>query len=232
MYKRLGVILSVLSLPSLNAAILTEGFDDVPGLTGMGWVIVNNSSPLGTTDWFQGNAAIFPAESGAPDSYAATNYLAAGLGGNVSVWLLTPEISIANGDTIMFYTQHADNGFEDRLEVRLSTNGASTDVGATDASVGDFTTLLLTVNPLLDGSYPDTWTLFSATVSGVAPGVTGRYAFRSVVPDTDNNGDYLGIDTLSIDGGRLSGVPEPGTSALALLGLSLVALRKRRTVRS
>ena len=44
--------------------------------------------------------------------------------------------------------------FADRLELRLSTNGASTNVGTTTTSVGDFTTLLLTVNPLLDRQLP------------------------------------------------------------------------------
>ena len=75
--------------------------------------------------------------------------------------------------------------FADRLEVRMSTSGASTNVGATNTSVGDFTNLLLTVNPTLittgAGSYPNTWTQFTATVSGVTGTVTGRFAFRYFV---------------------------------------------------
>ena len=83
--------------------------------------------------------------------------------------------------------------------MRLSTNGASANVGGTAASVGDFTTLLLTVNPALNGGYPDSWTLFTATISGLGGPVSGRFAFRYNVADTSVNADYIGIDTLSVN---------------------------------
>lgn len=50
-------------------AILTEGFDDITTLTGKGWVRINKSSPLGVTDWFQGNPPVFSSQTGASDSY-------------------------------------------------------------------------------------------------------------------------------------------------------------------
>ena len=120
--------------------------------------------------------------------------------------------------------------FADRLEVRLSSSGASTDVGTTDTSVGDFNALLLTINPLLNAAgYPDAWTHFSATVSGLGAATTGRYAFRYFVSDTDTNANYIGIDTVSIDG--VPGVPEPAsilTLGSALAGLVLVRRLKFR----
>jgi len=119
--------------PAQALTILSEGFADVSLLPGAGWVLTNNSIPSGTTGWFQGNDGVFPAQDGATDSYVAANFENADLGGNISNWLLTPALTLSNGDEISLYTRAAGS-FPDRLEVRLSTNGASTDVGATDAS--------------------------------------------------------------------------------------------------
>jgi uncharacterized repeat protein (TIGR01451 family) len=88
------------------------------------------------------------------------------------------------------------------MEVRLSLAGASTNVGASAASVGDFTTLLLAVNPTLTaGGYPSAWTQFTVTLSGLPAGVNaGRVAFRYLIPDTSTGGDYIGLDTLNLTG--------------------------------
>ena len=51
------------------------------------------------------------------------------------------------------------NPFPDRLQVRMSTAGASSNVGTTATDVGDFTTLLLDINPTYTvGGYPEVWT--------------------------------------------------------------------------
>ena len=204
--------------------VLLENFDNVANLVPNGWAIANNSAPAGTTDWFQGNPGVFSAQSGAANSYVAANFEAAGFGGNISDWLISPQLTFHNTDTISFWAR-TENGSiaPDRLELRLSLNGGSTNVGATDASVGDFSTLLLTINPALaPGGFPENWALFQATISGLGGPANGRFAFRYNVSDTSVNGDYIGIDTVTV-----TAVPEPSTIALVSFGL-LAAARKRR----
>jgi len=100
-----------------------------------------------------------------------------------------------------FWTRTVTTPFlPDRLQVRMSTSGASTNVGATATSVGDFTTLLLDINPTYTTTgYPNTWTQFTVTVSGLVSPTTGRMAFRYFVENGGPNGvnsDYIGIDTV------------------------------------
>jgi hypothetical protein len=79
----------------------------------------------------------------------------------------------------------------------LSANGTSTNVGSGSA-VGDFSTLLLSINPaLVQNIYPTSWTLYTVTVSGLSAPVSGRFAFRYFVTDGGNSGtnsDFIGID--------------------------------------
>ncbi len=181
---------------------LAEGFTDITTLAGAGWTMINNSAPLGVAGWFQGNSGVFPAQAGAQTSYIAANYNSTLGSGTISTWLLTPEVLLGNGNVLTFYTRvPTGSPFPDRLQVRLSTNGASTDVGSTSSSVGDFDTLLLDVNPTLSvGGYPETWTRYDIVLSGLPGPVTGRLAFRYFVPDggpSGTNSNYIGIDSVT-----------------------------------
>ncbi len=179
---------------------ISEGFATV---IPTGWAQQNLSTPVGTDPiWQQGIPApdLFDAHSGATNSYAlATFNNLAGAAGTISNWLFTPTTTIHNGDVLSFWTRTVDApAFPDRLEVRMSTNGASVNVGATNTSVGDYTTLLLTVNPTLTASgYPNVWTQFTATISGLSADVSGRFAFRYFVTNAGPagaNSDNIGID--------------------------------------
>ncbi len=183
----------------------SEGFENVNDLVAQGWVEINNSQPLGLTDWGQGLVSEFPAHAGPPDSYIAANFNNAGGAGTISNWLLTPEIELRNGTRVEFWTRSTeDNDFPDRLEVRLSTAGDSFDVGLTALSTGDFGTLLLAINPDLDDdeNYPSIWTRYALRLSGLPAGATGRVAFRYFVENSGpegSNGDWIGIDSFRVE---------------------------------
>lgn len=195
---------------------LTEGFDTIATIFTQNWVKNNHSQPLGTSDWSQGNASIFPAHSGADNSFIAANFYNTSGVGTISNWLLTPVLSLNDGDTFSFWTRTPTNStYADRLQVRMSTNGASTDVGNGAMDVGDFTTLSLDINPTLQQHvYPEVWTQYTITVSGVGPTPTlGRFAFRYFVENGGNNGansNYIGIDTVTFtEGGSVGCQPYP-----------------------
>jgi hypothetical protein len=213
---------------------LQQDFNDVSTLAGQGWTLTNNSSPSGVSSWFQGNNGVLTAQAGSSTAYIAANYLNAAPGGNISNWLILPTLALRNGDILTFYTRTETNvQFADNLEVRLSSNGASANVGTTASSVGDFTNLLLAINPALNvGGYPDAWTRESVTISGLGSMPTlSRLAFRYYVSNTAINGDYIGIDTLTVSEQVVA--PEPSTIGLFLAGLGslgLLARRRSRTV--
>jgi len=156
---------------------------------------------VGVSNWFQGNVLVFPAHAGATNAYIGANFNNTSGTGTISNWMLTPVLALKNGDTISFWTRTTTGSlWPDRLELRLSTNGASTNVGVLSTDVGDFTTVLLSINPSLTvGVYPEVWTQFTATLSGLPPNATGRIAWRYFVTNggpSGSNSNYIGIDTV------------------------------------
>ncbi|WP_343630987.1 choice-of-anchor J domain-containing protein [Fluviicola sp.] len=192
-----------LGLVSLShAQSFSESFNDITTLAGSGWATTNASVAVGSTGWFQGNATSaggpFDSYNGAANAYIGANYNNTGNVGTISNWLMTPNRTFRNGDVLTFYTRKpSPDNYADRLEVRLSTNGASTSVG-TGSGVGDYTTLLLSINPSLTlGVYPTTWTMYTVTISGLPAPTSGRIAFRYFVTSaglSGTNSDYIGID--------------------------------------
>jgi len=192
--------------------VVNEGFDDITILPG--WVLINHSQPLGASGWFQGNEGVFPAFDGLPDAYIAANFNDGGGLATISNWLLMPEVSLQNGSSMTFYTRTVESsGRPDRLQVRMSTNGASTNVGMTAFDVGDFTNFLLDINPTYAiGGYPEVWTQFTINISGVPPGTTGRIAFRYFVENGGPEGvnsNYIGIDRAVYCVTNLRVIPTP-----------------------
>lgn len=203
--------------PGAARADLSEDFGPYGAagavLVPAGWTVANLSSPVGSTTWFQGNppsgGGPFVSHQGAEHAYIAANFNSTtGSNGTISNWLITPRIeTLTDGDEVSFFTRRAaptpgNQVFPDRLELRLSTNGTC-NPGATTAGVGDFTTLLTTVNPNLTADdwptgYPAGWTEVRAVLRGLPADARGCVAFRYHVTSAGPSGtlsDYIGIDT-------------------------------------
>ena len=185
-----------------------------------GWVVSNKSAVIGPSSWQSGSASsVFPPQSGT--GFAAVDADSTTDMHDISNWLITPEVSFNAGDTLSFYTRTAAPvAFADRLEVRLSSNGSSTNVGVGASGVGDFSTLLTSINPNLTlVGYPTSWTQY--TVAMPSSG-SGRIAFRYNVTNggpAGDNSNFIGIDSVSL-------VPEP--AVLGTLVMAALTLRRRR----
>lgn len=211
---------------------VVDNFEAVGALIAKGWAFSNNSSIITqmTPGWQEGNPAVFSAQAGSVNSYIMANFQSTDDGAGIetiSSWMMTPEVDLIDGKTFSFWTRKVTetfpNQFPDRLEVRLSTNGASINVGSTTSSVGDFTTVLTTINPTLTiTGYPVVWTRFDLVLSGIGSPTTGRFAFRYFVTDAGplgTNSNFIGIDTVeyisNANDTNANGIPDEceGTSS-------------------
>ena len=177
------------------STVFTETFDGT--IPPANWPVQNLSSPLGVTGWSQTNSAVFPPNTGV--GFASANFNNTAGVGTISNWLFTPNVTLKNGDKFSFFTRTFTGAFPDRLQVRMSTNGTSTNVGTTATSTGDFSSLLLDINPTYTTTgYPTSFTKYTLTMSGLpAAGVSGRLAFRYFVENggpSGVNSDFIGID--------------------------------------
>jgi hypothetical protein len=193
--------------------LISEGFE--PGAPLAGWMGGNFSNPVGTTSWFQGNSGVFAAQAGSADSYAAANFLNAVPGGVINNWIVTPVFDLLAGGTLSFWTRTDINGMADHLKVLFNRTDS--------VNVNDFTEVAVDINPTeAFGGFPDAWTEFSFNYGNASGLGQGRFAFVYTVADS-NNADYIGIDTVSVNG-----VPEPGSLALAALSIAALGAASRR----
>lgn len=196
-----------------------EEFDSMQRVIEMGWKGVNLSNPLGGDSWQQGSYIVNTQKGGpfvsgiSAHSYkASANELAfvpytcgAGLS-FINCWLISPALSMKNGDVISFWTTTKETvSFPDRMQVWLNPTNDGTNVGRTDAETGDFTVKLLDLNPNYSASpyptgYPTTWTKFEFVITGLPNGTIAqkhRVGFRYYVKNGGPSGsvsDEIGID--------------------------------------
>ncbi len=195
-----------------------EEFDTLSSALSRGWKIKNTSDSAGGGTWYQGGGlpAWFPAFSGNTSNvgFVGADYTStAAQAQTISNWLISPSLTMQNGDKIIFYTRAQQlytgtdsTDYANRLQVRVNTStvfdGLNAGVGF---DPGDFTTSLLDINPFYVQSsfltprptaYPTRWTRFETTVYGLDKPVKGRFAFRYFVEGAGSNGlgSGVGID--------------------------------------
>jgi len=186
-------------------AATSQGFRNVEMLAG--WGFVNESSPLGETNWFQGDGNIFISQSGFGNAYIAANHRntggEAGNPGIICNYIIMPDVGELSN--VSFYTRStvANNNFSifpDRMYMVFSPTGGIETGNCTD-DFGDFTETLLVINPDLtqDANSPDSypignWLQFSSEING-----PGRVAFVYYVDDAGffgSNSNFVGVDTV------------------------------------
>jgi hypothetical protein len=230
MIKHYTLLLTTTCLLAYNSSgqevLFYEGFDNVEELFNHDWIKINRSNPLGEDTWGQGGYVGQTPASGEAGSYVHNSFMAttdAGVG-VISDWLITPPVELMNGDIIGLQAlSFVSSVYPDRVEVRISMNGGS-DVGSDENSVGDFSTLVFSINPdltttgfpsLLDdeGNLLDSWTPFAGVVTGLSGATSCRIAVRYWVTDAGgagNNSSSIGIDDLSATRG-IVGLEEQAT---------------------
>ncbi|CAN5465098.1 hypothetical protein BH10BAC5_BH10BAC5_11850 [soil metagenome] len=184
-----------------NATVYSDDFDGdntVAGLQARGYKAINNSVPVGTTSWFQGNPAAFVAFNGPTSGYVGANFNnTTGGTGIIDTWLIFPRVvgGIVAGDSLTFWSRSSDAGvnYPDSIRVMYSAAGDSA-VAGTWVELGRYKV----VNPTA-GAPNNGYELrgFRAGTSGA----NGRFAIVYHVNGAGpagNNSDYIGIDAARI----------------------------------
>jgi len=201
-----------------SQVLLTEGFESVPGLAAGGWLVSNGSTLPVSPGWGQGDSSNFAAQAGTANSFAFTGFAINGAvdgGGNPSGAILsrlfTPVLALDQDVALSFWTRTVNGStFPDRLTVSVVTGGITSE--------------LLSINTsLLKRGYPQRWADYSVELGGQGAGTTGRFLFEYSIPDAATKGNYIGLDTVSVQV-----VPEPGTWLMMGLGLAGLAMLRRR----
>ncbi|MBC7833606.1 MAG: choice-of-anchor J domain-containing protein [Phycisphaerales bacterium] len=222
------VVLGALSQRAAAQAAFFEGFDNVgeaqpgqdgpSGLISSGFVFHNLSSPPGDLSWHDGYLS--DAQPFWPSPQAGAGYLAVDgnsthyFGGRVSNWMILPQIpGQVAGDLLTFYLYDIEGSSTPTMQVRYSPSGGA-DPGGNVDSVGDFSTLLMDINPIPTGGG---WARFEIPLPGA-----GRIALRYYIEYACNFGcfhAYDGIDTLSVGPPppppcNLPPIPNPGQTVI------------------
>jgi hypothetical protein len=206
----------------------TEEFDSASAAVARGWKFANTSDPAGPSVW-QDGGGIPPffagySNNGTYAGFIGVDYQSTTGGpGLISNWLISPRITIKNGDKIVFYTRAltynpgydaADvTDFGNRLRLRFNKNGSTDPASFTEGLLdinpgykewhkapGTYNGVVYGVSDIAQ-AYPTQWTRFEAVVSGLNQAVEGRFAFNYYVEHAglcaDCRGSGIGIDHVS-----------------------------------
>lgn len=165
-----------------------NGDNTVAGLEARGWVVLDEDGGGTTAAFYQGVASVFTAYEGPDTGYVAANFNGANPSGVIDQWLISPEITVAAGDTLKFWHRAPDgNSFDDSIYVRYSTTAGIT-----------------------PGSFDQTWGRYLVSETGWAQWVgtfnhSGaiRFAIQYFIFDggpTGTYSNYIGLDLIEVSG--------------------------------
>jgi hypothetical protein len=205
--------------PPVKDQSFVEEFDTMQNAYNRGWRWMNRSLPIGVTNWGPGPGTaemLAYSSKGTNSGLAYSNYQATSGSndGTISNWLVSPQITMQNGDKIVFFTKSElwtslGVDFGARLQVNFNKDG-DLSVGNGD-NPGKFENVLLDINPLEEvfdisapspTAYPNDWTRFEVTITGLSNPVKGRFAFRYYLHNAGSNGqgNGIGIDSVAYIG--------------------------------
>ncbi|KXK52302.1 MAG: fibronectin type III domain-containing protein [Chlorobi bacterium OLB5] len=167
--------------------------NDEAGLRTRGWKPKRGPlhGPIGSTFFFQGNATVFPAFEGPTTGYVGANFNATTGSNTIDLWLISPVVNGAAGDTISFYERSPTGStFPDSIRVHWASNGDTVPGSGSWVELGKFKT-----------TTTGTW----AERRFVLPsaGATGRFAINYRVANggpSGVNSDYIGLDLIRLLG--------------------------------
>ena len=217
----------LLAPPPVPDQSFVEEFDTAQSAYNRGWRFINRSDLIGRTNWQNPTVLTtipFISYSGTGTGYLWADYQSTSSdAGVISNWAVSPELTMQNGDKIIFYTRaqllffnNDSTDFVNRMQVRLNK---TTSLNCGDGiDPGDFTVPLLDINPFYyeflksafnnpanplyqqaRQAYPHVWTRFEATVIGLDGPTKGRFAFRYFTEEAGSNGraSSIAIDAVS-----------------------------------
>jgi hypothetical protein len=210
--KDLAVTLPATAPPdSVISTSFVEEFEDVPALYQKGWFSKNipSTSPTEFSDWSQG-APQTTDKSGNHYGFAAYSYYVNKdeyiysspiPDASYSNWLITPIMSVKNGDRISFYAFGDNNTHLSGLQLLMSQSASYT-IGDSVNSIGNFSVLMSIADRAASGIIPPVWTKFEYTFSGITGNMKTRIAFRHFPEGQNNSGDIpggIGIDQFKFE---------------------------------
>ncbi len=170
-----------------------NGTNDTIALRTRGWKPKRGplSGPAGTSpNWFQGNSTVFNAFEGPATGYVAANYNNVTGTNTIDLWLISPNVNGAAGDTLSFYSRSPDaSTFPDSIRVYWASNGDTVPGSGSFVELGKFKVSTA-------GWTESRYLLPSA-------GASGRFAINYRVANggpSGTNSDFIGVDLIRLLG--------------------------------